>query len=212
MNHPIHASRPADVARLRPGQNVRLVERRLPRELRLEFEDVAAGRSFERQLEVDARRPIVEPLIAPLSSKPARDFLRDDLTFLVREFGRVLGHPRLRVGLAVVRSDSCRKLHTDYVTLRMLCTYAGPGTEWLRNDDVRRQNLERVDGRCGTSQPVGDAAGRCVAALQPGPSDLSEGRGVRREPWKRSRASIASDPVSWALTTGVEDRRLTRPR
>ena len=39
---------------------------------------------------------------------------------------------RLRLRLEVVDTDACRRFHADYVTLRLLCTYVGPGTQWHR--------------------------------------------------------------------------------
>jgi hypothetical protein len=34
--------------------------------------------------------------------------------------------------------DDCRRYHVDRTHLRLLCTYRGPGTEWLTNDQVER--------------------------------------------------------------------------
>lgn len=35
--------------------------------------------------------------------------------------------------LSVVASDACRYFHHDSMRVRLLCTYRGPGTEWLPN-------------------------------------------------------------------------------
>jgi hypothetical protein len=37
--------------------------------------------------------------------------------------------------------DGCRRFHVDHTRLRLLCTYRGPGTEWLAHDQVDRQAL-----------------------------------------------------------------------
>ena len=45
---------------------------------------------------------------------------------------------RFELRLEVVRTDSCRKFHADYVTARLITTYAGEGTDWLADADAAR--------------------------------------------------------------------------
>lgn len=59
-----------------------------------------------------------------------RDRLRDDIAVLARLFATVTGVPYLRLRLDVVTTDACRKFHLDAVTLRLVCTYRGPGTQY----------------------------------------------------------------------------------
>ncbi|MCG7862585.1 MAG: DUF1826 domain-containing protein [Candidatus Thiodiazotropha endolucinida] len=40
--------------------------------------------------------------------------------------------------LVTTDDDECRRFHVDRTNLRLLCTYRGPGTEWLTNDQVDR--------------------------------------------------------------------------
>ncbi len=54
-----------------------------------------------------------------------------DLARLVGHFAAVTGQPTLRIRLEHVTDDACRKFHVDAVGLRLLCTYAGLGTEWI---------------------------------------------------------------------------------
>jgi len=35
--------------------------------------------------------------------------------------------------------DMCRKFHADYIGVRLLCTYSGPGTEWVDDAYVNRR-------------------------------------------------------------------------
>lgn len=48
-------------------------------------------------------------------------------------------HPRVR--LERVEDDGCAIFHADSLKVRLLCTYAGAGTEWLENTNVRRDEL-----------------------------------------------------------------------
>ncbi|MEP9402774.1 DUF1826 domain-containing protein [Sphingomonas silueang] len=58
------------------------------------------------------------------------DGLAADIAVLARRHARLTGADRLTLKLEVVETDACRRFHADYVTLRMLCTYVGPGTQW----------------------------------------------------------------------------------
>lgn len=40
--------------------------------------------------------------------------------------------------LVTTGDDECRRFHVDRTHLRLLCTYRGPGTEWLTNEQVDR--------------------------------------------------------------------------
>lgn len=45
---------------------------------------------------------------------------------------------RFELRLEVVRTDSCRKFHADYVSARLITTYVGEGTDWLDQPDADR--------------------------------------------------------------------------
>lgn len=98
----------------------------------------------------EARVPIVDqrldlsPLVEKLPCHPMRDKLLADLDHLGRCFVRLLptgAMMKLKASLGPVLDDQCRKLHVDWVLLRMLTTYIGPGTEWLPNAAVDREHV-----------------------------------------------------------------------
>lgn len=57
-----------------------------------------------------------------------------DIAALARRHAKLTGVDRMSLRLEVVETDACRRFHADYVTLRLLCTYVGPGTQWHRVD------------------------------------------------------------------------------
>jgi hypothetical protein len=63
-------------------------------------------------------------------------------TAMLSDYARLLGEladcAQVSVRLEVIDSDACRKFHGDYVTLRLIATLAGPGTQWLDNGDAAR--------------------------------------------------------------------------
>ncbi len=58
-----------------------------------------------------------------------------DFIKLLKLFKDVTGAEEYEFFLHNVTTDMCRKFHTDLNDLRMLCTYAGPGTLWVAEDN-----------------------------------------------------------------------------
>lgn len=67
---------------------------------------------------------------------PVATLLAGDVGLLLRRHAALTGEDRLRLRLEVIETDACRRFHADYVTLRLLCTYLGPGTQWCRSAAV----------------------------------------------------------------------------
>jgi len=85
-----------------------------------------------------------------------RQLLVEDIALLTEIFCDLLSCPT--VGLRGARIDNamCPKWHIDRVPIRLLCTYEGPGTEWLDDQSVTRSALpELTDGAC-QSATLGD--------------------------------------------------------
>jgi hypothetical protein len=68
---------------------------------------------------------------AQLPDLPGREALAADLAFLAELQADLLGCPQVGVRLEVASQAMCPRFHTDRVALRLLCTYRGPGTEWI---------------------------------------------------------------------------------
>lgn len=64
----------------------------------------------------------------------AVDALARDIAMLADRHRALCGAQMIRLRLDVVETDACRRFHADYVTLRMLCTYRGPGTQYCLTD------------------------------------------------------------------------------
>jgi hypothetical protein len=60
---------------------------------------------------------------------------------LIYQFAAICNAEYVRVHLKTVANDACRKFHIDGYNLRLLCSYAGPGTEWTYNENVNRKYL-----------------------------------------------------------------------
>lgn len=86
----------------------------------------------------------VRPLLVGVSGSLAEEWAAD-IAMLAGALCDLLGAPAVHASLASITTDKCRKFHTDYKTLRLVCTYRGPGTEWVEDRHVVREAMERED-------------------------------------------------------------------
>ena len=130
---------------LRPDINVVSIPRPLAPRIREGLEQVAAESTFAHEAQLDTKAPDARSLLESVDDKVLRQFLAEDIGFLTQKLGAILDRRHLHAKLFVQRSDGCRKIHTDYVKIRLLCTYAGPGTEWLPEENLVRKWLGPSD-------------------------------------------------------------------
>jgi hypothetical protein len=79
----------------------------------------------------DTPQAAVDSLAAKLPAAAPLDLLLD-IRRLALLFAAVIDTGRvLRIRLEAITGPACHRWHADAVGLRLLCTYRGPGTEWL---------------------------------------------------------------------------------
>lgn len=117
--------------------------------------------------------------------------LAEDAALLAEHYCAAMDLACFELRLEVVRTDSCRKFHADYVTARLITTYVGEGTDWLDEANAARvaagQQPQRINrlapfdvglfkGKLGTehpaihrSPPIADTTGgaRLLLVLNP---------------------------------------------
>ena len=74
------------------------------------------------------------------------DLLREDIAFLSELLGELLGCPEIAARIEVIERAMCPRFHVDHTGIRLLCTYRGPGTEWLDDADADRSKLGAGNG------------------------------------------------------------------
>jgi hypothetical protein len=77
----------------------------------------------------------------PHFRRESDDPLRKDIVNLISDFLEIADVPRVKVFVGPVVDDRCRKFHVDKLRLRLVCTYAGPGTEWLPEGAANRDAI-----------------------------------------------------------------------
>ncbi|MSQ87539.1 MAG: DUF1826 domain-containing protein [Alphaproteobacteria bacterium] len=72
-----------------------------------------------------------------------------DVQNLSQQYVQVSGCEQLSVRLECVTDNACRKFHTDYVGLRLITSYTGPGTEWTTRDALNSHSHQLHVGCVG---------------------------------------------------------------
>ena len=72
-------------------------------------------------------------LSAELADLPAD--LAADAVMLAHRFAEVMAVDAVRVRVERVDSNACKKVHADYTDVRLITTYAGPGTDVAPHGD-----------------------------------------------------------------------------
>ncbi len=99
------------------------------------------GEGFRQVVEV--RQGCAADLLPDL---PGRQALINDMAFIVAVYGDLLGCHRVALRLEVIRRAMCPRFHVDRTGIRLLCTYRGPGTEWLESEAADRERLGHAAG------------------------------------------------------------------
>jgi hypothetical protein len=126
------------------------------------------------------------PDLASLPAGPGRDALAVDMGKLAELLGDLLDCPRIGLRLEVITKAMCPRLHVDRVGIRLLCTYRGPGTEWIADTDAERSKLgsgagglpDEVSGLFGADTRIESVARFSVALLKGSLWQGNSGRGV----------------------------------
>ena len=68
-----------------------------------------------------------------LERSPFQAALVEDVAFLSRAFAKLMGGDFVRIRLETASRTTCPKFHIDKVKARLLCTYRGAGTQYVRD-------------------------------------------------------------------------------
>lgn len=90
--------------------------------------------------------PGQQPDLGRLPAGAGREALADDIALLADMLAELLDATTIGYRLEVVGKAMCPRLHVDRVGIRMLCTYRGPGTEWVEDASVDRRFLGAASG------------------------------------------------------------------
>lgn len=137
-----------------PTLNAVLVERRLPSDVLAGFRLWARAPAFVFKCTADAAAldPVAmvarvpAPAVWPQRDnggdlQRAREQLATDIGEIVRWMPSLTSSRRIEIAVVVTDHDECTKFHADFIHLRAVVTYAGPGTAYLPDEALDRTKL-----------------------------------------------------------------------
>jgi Protein of unknown function (DUF1826) len=145
--HYYYAPAVADLAAIQQRPiNIAIHERKPPEDLKESIHSLvnSSFKGFELTVRVDnevrlqMERSFIDKSILPIH---VLNPLIEDIELLIYQFAAICKAEQVRVHLKTIVNDACRKFHIDGYDLRLLCSYAGPGTEWTYNENVNRKYL-----------------------------------------------------------------------
>lgn len=124
-------------------------------------------------------------------SAATSDAWRRDVIMLTALFCDLFETERVGLRLRLLDRPMCPRFHTDFVPARMVCTYGGPGTEWLPEHAVDRRRLgaggqglpDESSGLIRSGTAVNIVPTQAIALMKGERWEGNEGRGaVHRSP------------------------------
>jgi hypothetical protein len=102
---------------------------------------LSLGRGF--QLTIQAGESVTQHVLQQrlVPQHAGDEYLLADIDLLAHLYFDLMGCPRIGLRLEVLQAAMCPKFHVDRTGIRLLCTYMGPGTEWLDDRYADRSKL-----------------------------------------------------------------------
>ncbi len=128
------------------GVNLAVWQRPLPAALAAFAEAVlarGAPLAESRVLELIGEEgvPELDELLPAFADLPGHAEFIADLSWLVGAFACLLDARRLGLRLRALDKAMCPRFHVDHVPVRLITSYAGPGSQWLEEGAMARRRL-----------------------------------------------------------------------
>ncbi|MHC8356655.1 DUF1826 domain-containing protein [Pseudomonas sp. LB3P81] len=106
-----------------------------------------------------------------------------DVSWLVSAFACLLGAKRIGVRLRVLEKAMCPRFHVDHVPVRLITTYAGVGSQWLKEGVMDRRQLSQPEAEPTDNSLIQQIGSGAVALLKGEKWHGNEGFGlIHRSP------------------------------
>lgn len=99
-----------------------------------------------RLFRLDAVSPDLADLFPAVANAPGARAFTEEIRMLAQVYADLLDVEQLGLRITVTRGAMCPRFHVDRVGMRLVCTYQGPGTEWLDHGDVNRSRIGHAAG------------------------------------------------------------------
>jgi hypothetical protein len=153
------------------GVNLALWQRQLPAHIadfgRLLLslnEPLAEALSLE--MPGDDAEPNLHGLASGFSDLEGYEGFIADVSWLVSAFACLLGAQRIGLRLRVLDKAMCPRFHVDHVPVRLITTYAGIGSQWLKEGAMHRRQLGKPEAEPQNDSLIQQIASGEVALLK----------------------------------------------
>jgi hypothetical protein len=171
---------------LAPEVNLAVYERQLSVEVEQFVRQLLAlGQPLAESLSIDwvedAPPAAVRNLACGYQHIPGHAAFLADLNWLLSAYACLLGAKRIGLRLRILEQAMCPRFHVDHVPLRLITSYAGAGSQWLREDAMSRASL--ADAAAQQVSEIEQVAVGAVALVKGEKWLGNEGRGlIHRSP------------------------------
>ncbi|WP_426233547.1 DUF1826 domain-containing protein [Pseudomonas sp. TWP3-2] len=187
--HQHHGRGPQALARILEDEvNLAVWQRQLP----LHISDFANlllslhqpyAESLHLELADEDAEPDLTSLVTGLRELEGYEGFIADLKWLVSAFACLLGARRIGLRLRVLDAAMCPRFHVDHVPVRLITTYAGIGSEWLKEGAMDRRQLGKPLSEPQEKSQIQQLASGEVALLKGEKWSGNEGFGlIHRSP------------------------------
>lgn len=139
--------------------------------------------SLSLEMASDDAEPNLHGLASGFSDLEGYEGFIADVSWLVSAFACLLGAQRVGLRLRVLDKAMCPRFHVDHVPVRLITTYAGAGSQWLKEGAMDRRRLGEPDAEPQDDSLIQRIASGEVALLKGEKWHGNEGFGlVHRSP------------------------------
>ncbi|WP_237885175.1 DUF1826 domain-containing protein [Pseudomonas sp. PGPR40] len=101
--------------------------------------------SLSLEMPSDDAEPNLHGLASGFSDLEGYEGFIADVSWLVSAFACLLGAQRIGLRLRVLDTAMCPRFHVDHVPVRLITTYAGIGSQWLKEGAMDRRQLGKPE-------------------------------------------------------------------
>lgn len=173
---------------LNDGVNLALWQRQLPAHiadfgcLLLSLNEPLAE-SLSLEMPGDEAEPDLHGLASGFSDLEGYESFIADVSWLISAFACLLGARRIGLRLRVLDKAMCPRFHVDHVPVRLITTYAGIGSQWLKEGVMDRRQLGKSEAEPQDDSLIQQIASGEVALLKGEKWHGNEGFGlIHRSP------------------------------
>ncbi|MGF6283871.1 DUF1826 domain-containing protein [Pseudomonas silensiensis] len=139
--------------------------------------------SLVLELPSDDTEPNLHGLASGFSDLEGYEGFIADVSWLVSAFACLLGANRIGLRLRVLDKAMCPRFHVDHVPVRLITTYCGIGSQWLKEGAIDRRQLGNADAEPQDDSRIEQIASGEVALLKGEKWHGNEGFGlIHRSP------------------------------